>query len=96
MKFKPPIKLICIAFIIPALSCADNASEREYVKEDDPKISQALGIGTLQFEDCFYGANSQGNYYNRNDLLPCLQQYNPDITDDQLNEVLDQYRPERY
>jgi len=82
-------------FMIPMLCCANNASQREYIKEDDPEISQALGIGTLQFEDCFYGTNSQDNYYKQSDLLPCLQQYNSNITNDQLNEILDQYRPER-
>lgn len=96
MKFKLIIRLLCTIFILPALCCADNASEREYIREDDPEISEALGIGTVQFEDCFYNTNAQGQYYKQSDLLPCLQQYNPSITGDQLNQVLDQYRPERY
>jgi hypothetical protein len=95
MKFKLIVKLACVIIILPALCCADDASDREYIRENDPQISQALGIGTLQFEDCFYGTNAQDQYYKQSALLPCLQQYNPSITNDQLNQVLDQYRPER-
>lgn len=94
------IKLLLHSFtlliLLPALCLADNASEREYIKEKDPEISQSLGIGTLQFEDCFYDVNPQGQYDKQSDLLPCLQQYNPSITNDQLNQVLEQYKPERY
>ncbi len=91
------VKLLCATLItIPTLCYADDAIDREYLKENDPEISKALGIGTLQFEGCFYGTNSQGVYYQQNNLLPCLQQYNPTLTNDQLDQVLDQYRPERY
>ncbi len=89
------IIFLCI-ILLTALSCyTDNASEREYPKEKVPEISQALGIGIQQFEDCFYETNSQKQYYTQNMLLPCLQQYNSDITYDRLNSVLDQYKPER-
>jgi len=89
------IKLVLVIFMVPALCNADNASQREYAKEHDPAISQALGIGAPQFEDCFYGTDSHGQHYKQSDLLPCLQQYNPEITKDQLNQVLDKYRPRR-
>lgn len=89
------IIVFCIIALTPALGCTDDASSREYIKENDPEISQALGIGTIQFEDCFYATTPQQQYYTQNTLLPCLQQYNPSITEDLLNTVLEQYRPER-
>ena len=66
------------------------------------KISQDLGISAAQFRECFMPIRPEKNkrpskhrqQQNKALLLPCLQKYNPQITNERLDQVMDKYRPE--
>lgn len=80
----------------------------EPMLQNDPKrptaqIAHDLGITQEQFVECFNNVtpSPQGQHpsgahqqMNKSVLLPCLQQYNPDITNEKLDQVMDIYRPE--
>jgi hypothetical protein len=65
------------------------------------KISHDLGVTEAEFNICFCnvhparGGHPGGDLQRRNKsvLLPCLQHYNPAITNDGLDEVMNRYRP---
>lgn len=75
--------------------------------KNDPKrpvasIARDLGILPDQFVTCFNGVTPapQGSipssaqvHSNKKHLLNCLQQFNPAITNDRLDAVMDKYRP---
>jgi len=77
------------------------------VLREDPnrpveKISRDLGVTPDQFRICFSdvnpaprGAMPEGNqkHANKAVLLSCLQKANPIITNDNLDQVMDRYRP---
>lgn len=77
------------------------------VMRDDPhrpvdQISRGLGVTPDQFRACFSDVNpaSQGSmpgsnqkHANKEVLLSCLQRVNPNITNNSLDAVMDQYRP---
>lgn len=67
------------------------------------EISAALDITAAQFVGCFDGVNpapagtkasGAREHANKDILLPCLQEANPDITNAKLDEVMDSFRPE--
>ena len=74
---------------------------------DDPhrpvdQISRGLGVTPDQFRACFNDVNpapqgslpgSNQKHANKQVLLSCLQQANPNITNYSLDAVMDQYRP---
>lgn len=75
---------------------------------NDPKrpvneISSALNITAAQFIACFNdvnpapaGTKASGarERANKDILLPCLQEANPQVTNAKLDEVMDSFRPE--
>ena len=77
------------------------------VMRDDPRrpvdqISRGLGVTPDQFRTCFNDVNPapQGSlpganqkHANKQVLLSCLQRANPNITNNSLDAVMDQYRP---
>ena len=65
-------------------------------------IAAGLGVSAAQFVLCFDKVspatkNSRPEMLkvltNKSFLLPCLQKFNPRITDSSLNVVMDKYRP---
>ena len=65
-------------------------------------IAAGLNITAAQFVLCFdkvspaiKGSRPEGTKVlkNKSLLLPCLQKFNPQITDSSLNTVMDKYRP---
>lgn len=74
---------------------------------DDPhrpvdQISRGLGVTPDQFRVCFNDVNpapqgslpgSNQKHANKQVLLSCLQRANPNITNNSLDAVMDQYRP---
>ena len=77
------------------------------VMRDDPRrpvdqISRDLGVTPDQFRVCFNDVNpapqgslpgSSQKHANKQVLLSCLQRANPNITNNSLDMVMDQYRP---
>ena len=77
------------------------------VMRDDPhrpvdQISRGLGVTPDQFRTCFNDVNpapqgslpgSNQKHANKQVLLSCLQRANPNITNNSLDAVMDQYRP---
>jgi hypothetical protein len=77
------------------------------VLRDDPHrpvnaISKDLGVTPDQFRTCFSNVNpahpgempdGKQKHVNKAVLLTCLQQSNPSITNDSLDQVMDRYRP---
>jgi len=77
------------------------------VMRDDPhrpvdQISHGLGVTPDQFRACFNDVNpapqgslpgSNQKHANKQVLLSCLQRANPNITNNSLDAVMDQYRP---
>jgi hypothetical protein len=75
--------------------------------KNDPRrpvdlISRDLGVTEQEFVACFNNVNPTGQgtrptsdrvHANKAVLLPCLQKANPAITNDQLDQVMDRYRP---
>ena len=66
------------------------------------KIASDLGITSAHFVFCFNDVTPapQGNtpspaqvHSNKQHLLTCLKTYNPAITNDKLDAVMDKYRP---
>ncbi|MBU6951497.1 MULTISPECIES: hypothetical protein [unclassified Hahella] len=91
---------LCL-FALPAL-----AAEAPMLKNDPKRpvadISRELGVTPDQFVACFNDVHPvpQGQTptkarerMNKSVLLPCLQQANPEITNDRLDQVMDKYRP---
>ena len=92
-----------------ALLGSAHAQERERPRPlgNDPKrpvqqISRDLNVSSEQFVSCFEGVRpaSQGErpsgervHGNKAVLLACLQKANPGLTNDQLDTVMDRYRP---
>ena len=97
------LSLICF------LAFVKNASalpEQQELLLEDPKlpakeISSGLGISQKEFIECFknvrpaQGANPNTAkvHSNKKALLSCLQKSNSTITNEMLDEVMDQYRP---
>ncbi len=78
------------------------------VLKNDPrrpveKISRDLGVAPDEFVTCFNNVNptpggarpesAERVHSNKKVLLSCLQKYNPEITNDSLDTVMDRYRP---
>ena len=66
-------------------------------------ISRDLNITPEQFTECFSDVNPAPRgedpnkarvHSNKNVLLTCLRKYNPAITNDSPDTVMDRYRPE--
>lgn len=91
-----------------ALSTACFADDNPPMLKNDPqrptdKISHDLGITQQQFIECFNNVQpapkgehptGERQHMNKDVLLPCLQKYNPNITNNMLDTVMDKYRPE--
>ncbi len=66
------------------------------------KIAADLGVTESEFTACFWNVNPDMDHApngdtqraNKSILLPCLQQANPEISNDMLDTVMDRYRPE--
>ncbi len=94
-------------FFLFALLISSAYADQSVLKNDPKrpveKISQDLGVSTDQFVACFNNVNPTpgGNRpesidrvrSNKAVLLPCLQEANPNITNDMLDTVMDRYRP---
>lgn len=77
------------------------------LQNNDPKrpvdkISRDLGVTEEQFVECFknvrpapQGERPTGErvHANKQVLLSCLQEANPEITNEKLDTVMDRYRP---
>lgn len=98
-------RLLCF-LVCTTLTSAANANEP--ILKNDPKrpvdkISKDLGVSAEQFVQCFNNVNptpggarpesAERVHANKSVLLPCLQQANPNITNESLDEVMDRYRP---
>jgi hypothetical protein len=67
------------------------------------KISRDLGVSQSEFVACFNNVNPTPGgarpesrervQSNKKVLLPCLQKFNPAITNNSLDIVMDRYRP---
>jgi hypothetical protein len=64
-------------------------------------VARELGVTPLQFATCFAGVtparteaelNGELERNNKAILLPCLQAFNPGITNDRLDQVMNKYR----
>ncbi len=96
-----------VASMVAILIFAGAVSTQAAKLRNDPnrptdKISAELGVTQEQFIACFWNVNPEENgrpsgakqRENKAILLPCLQEANASITNDQLDRVMDKYRPE--
>ena len=100
---KPFIRLTFVVSVSLSASVhADTVQLRNDPKRPVDKISRDLGVTQEDFVRCFYNVHSapKGSkprrdsvHANKAVLLPCLQKANPAITNEQLDAVMDRYRP---
>lgn len=95
--------IIIAAILMVALSSQQAAaytSKNNLDRRPVDQIAAELGIEGQQFADCFVNVspdpdrNPSGarERTNKAILLPCLQQANPAITNDLLDQVMNKYR----
>ena len=99
--------ILLLASLIAGFTFAQAPLTSTGVLRDDPHrpvnaISQDLGITPDQFRACFANVNpaprgampeGKQKHANKAVLLSCLQKANPSITNDNLDQVMDRYRP---
>lgn len=93
------MRFCCI--VLALLAAPPAFADRDPNRPTD-RIAADLGIEEAVFIECFGPVNPEPGKYptgvqqraNKAILLPCLQKANPAITNDQLDAVMDKYRPE--
>ena len=100
---RPFVLLISVVSVsLSASVYADAVPLRNDPKRPVDKISRDLGVTQADFVRCFYNVQPapKGSkprrdnvHANKAVLLPCLQKANPAITNEQLDSVMDRYRP---
>ena len=101
------LKVLLVASIASSLAFAQSPMTATGVLRDDPHrpvnaISKDLGVTPDQLRSCFSNVNpaprggmpeGKQKHANKAVLLSCLQQANPSITNDSLDQIMDRYRP---
>lgn len=91
--------------LVATIVCVTNAYAQAFMKNDPKRpvaaIAKELGVTPDQFVKCFDNVkpapqglmpSGERQQSNKKILLPCLQKFNPDITNDSLDRVMDKYR----
>lgn len=93
--------LSLLAIASPAYAVSTPAQVLNDPNRPVEAVARELGVTPLQFATCFAGVtpartaaelDGERERDNKAVLLPCLQAINPDITNDRLDAVMDNYR----
>jgi hypothetical protein len=91
---------IAAATTTSAFAAGNYTTKNDLHRRPVDKIAQELGVQPQDFVQCFVNVRPAKDFKptkareraNKAVLLPCLQEANPELTNSQLDRVMDKYR----